>query len=361
MASIADEIFGLLEELIAIPGVTGFEDAVRDKLVTLLPASGITVGSDNMGNLYATLTSSDSGDNKPKVMLCAHMDEVGFVVSSIDSEGFIYLYPLGGVPDYLGPGLWVRIHGSGGDIYGSVGIHPPHLPVTGNREIFVDVGASSRQEVLDMGIEVGTSVTFARDFRRLKGDRVMGRCLDDRVGCAILVALLRHLAGKKVGASITGVFSSTEEHGMLPGSGPAPVTGSRGALVAAMNLKPDFAIVMDSMVCSDIPGIPRHMRQIRLGGGAALRLVDDLAIMRPRMRLFLQNVARNNNIQIQQGVSRSYTDTSVIQLADVPVATLGIPLRYAHSPGQIADLGDMAGIFNFVSAIVQNISQYFSG
>lgn len=352
-----EQLVELLRELVQVPGVTGFEDGISQKIAGQLKQSGIQTGTDHAGNLYATVPGT-GGDGRPRVMICAHMDEVGFVVSNIDPGGFIYLYPLGGIPGYLGPGEWVVLHTEGGEVHGGVGIHPPHLPVSGQREIFVDIGAQSREQVLQKGITVGTPVTFSHNFRRLDKDRVMGRCLDNRMGCAALVLLLRELASTKPPVTVTGVFSSTEEHGMPPGSGPGPVQGSRGALVAAMKLRPGLAVVVDSMVCSDIPGIPPHHRQIRLGGGPALRLVDDLAIMRPKVRAFLKKVAGEAGITVQEGISRSYTDTSVIQLADVPVATLGIPLRYAHSPAQIADLGDIAQTCLFMKAIVLNAGRF---
>lgn len=354
-----NEIIEPLQELMSVAGVTGYEDTVREKIVTLLRPTGAHISTDHMGNLYATVPGkTNSGTELNRVMVCAHMDEVGYVVSNIDDQGFIYLYPLGGIPEYLGPGEWVSLHSDSGIIQGSVGIHPPHLPVTGQRELFVDVGAQNREEVLQMGISTGTPVTFSRGFHRLNRNRVMGRCLDDRMGCAVLIALLRRLSADPIATEVTGVFSSTEEHGMRPGSDPSIVHGSRGALVAALKLRPDFAVVVDSMVCSDIPGIPPHLRQIHLGQGVALRLVDDLAIMRPPMRKFLEELAASAGITIQKGISRSYTDTSAIQLLDVPVATLGIPLRYAHAPAQIADTRDLVQTINIIHAIAQNAEQY---
>ncbi len=356
------EIIELLQELITIAGVTGFEDAVREKIIALLQSTGARFSTDFMGNLYVTVIGKNKDSSKlPRVMICVHMDEVGYLVSNIDNQGFVYLYPIGGIPEYLGPGEWVSLHTDSEIIQGSVGMYPPHLPVTGQKEIFVDVGAQNRDEVLQMGISVGTPVTFTHGFKQLNQNRVVGRCLDDRMGCAVLIALLRRLSANPIEAEVTGVFSSTEEHGMQPGSEHSSVHGSRGALVATMKLRPNFAMVVDSMVCSDIPGIAPHMRQIRLGQGVALRLVDDLAIMRPPIRAFLKKVARSAGITIQEGISRSYTDTSVIQLFDVPVATLGIPLRYAHAPAQIADIGDLVQTLLFMQTIVQNAGQYQLG
>jgi len=355
------ELIELLQELINIAGVTGFEDQVREKIIALLLPSGAPYRTDYMGNLYITVPGKNSSDSKlTRVMICAHMDEVGYLVSSIDEQGYIYLFPLGGIPEYLGPGEWVSLHTGTAVVQGCVGMYPPHLLAQGQQEMFVDVGAQNRDEVLQLGISVGTPVTFTHGFQQLNQNRLMGRCFDDRVGCAILIALLRRLAANPIEAEVTGVFSTTEEHGMLPGSGKANVHGSRGAQVATRQLRPDFAVVLDSMAASDIPGIPSHQRQISLGHGVALRLVDELAIMRPPMRRFLKELAGTAGITIQEGLSRSYTDTSVIQQFGVPVATLGIPLRYVHAPAQIADIGDLVQTMQLLQAIVQNAGQYLS-
>lgn len=354
--NIKQEVIELLRTLVEVPSVTGFEDSVREKIIELLQPTDIQISTDNIGNLYATAPGIENKESPlPHIMVCAHMDEVGFIVSNIDEEGFIYLFPLGGIPEYLGAGEWVSLHTDRGIIQGGIGIHPPHLPFSGTQEFFVDVGAQNREQVQRMGISVGTAVTFSHNFHQLNKNRVMARCLDNRVGCAILIVLLQQISANRIEANVTGVFSSTEEHGMLPGNNSHAI-GSRGALVAAMKLQPDFSIIVDSIVCSDIPGIPSHMRQICLGKGVALRLVDDLAIMRQQMRMFLKNIAVKENIHIQEGISRSYTDASVIQLADVPVATLGIPLRYAHSPAQIADLDDIMQTLHFINAIIKKVA-----
>jgi len=361
LEKVKEELAALLDELVNVAGVTGFEDAVRHKIAALLEPTGAQLDTDHMGNLYAAVPGrGNERGNRPAVMLCAHMDEVGFVVSNIDAEGFIYLYPLGGIPDHLGPGEWVSLQAGETAVQGVIGMHPPHLPAAGGHSIFVDVGARSRDEVLQMGLDIGTPAIFTHSFRRLGSGRVAGRCLDNRMGCAVLIALLRRLPDSAAPAAVTCVFSTTEEHGMLPGSKPGPVYGARGALVAAMKLRPDLAVVVDSMAAGDIPGTPGHSRQIRLGGGTALRLVDDLTIMRPGMRSLLKKIAAANGIPVQEGMSRSYTDASAVQLAGVPVAALGIPLRYGHSPAQVADLEDMAQTLLFLQALLNNVDKFCS-
>lgn len=343
-----EDIVKTLEALINIPAVTGFEDNLRDYIKKLVSPYTKTE-EDRMGNLIAYRKGAENGI---KIMLSAHLDEIGYVVRSIDTRGYLYLYPLGGMPETIGPGQWVSVHTERGPVPGTIGINSPHLPVSGTLPLFADVGAESRHQAMAMGVKIGDPVTTNYGFLRLNEERVMGRCMDNRIGCTILVTLLKLLAQTTRQANIYTVFSSTEEHGMHPGIPPAQVHGARGAFVAAQKIKPHFAIVLDTMVANDIPGLPEPEQLIRLGRGVSLRLVDDMSIMRPRVRKLARTVAEKNNIKFQEGVSRSFTDASVIQLADAAVCTLGIPLRYVHSPGQVASLSDIESTIKMITGII---------
>lgn len=347
--ALKENIAGILTSLCEVAAVTGHEDNLQKHIRKMISAyASSTV--DALGNLTARHAGTGGGW---KIMLCAHMDEIGFIVRAIDTSGFLYLYPLGGIPSGLGPGLWVTVHAERGPVYGTTGIHPPHLPVSGSPPLFVDVGAGSRHQAMAMGIKIGDPVTVDCTFRRLNDERVMGRCLDNRMGCAVLIATLKLLAEKNnTKSDIYAVFSSTEEHGMHPGTPPEQVHGARGAYLAATTIKPDLAVVLDSMAASDIPGLPEHERLIHLGKGVSLRLVDDMSIMRPGMRRLARAVAEKYNIKFQEGISRSFTDASVVQLAGAAVLTLGIPLRYIHSPGQVASLTDIESAVQMVTGVI---------
>jgi endoglucanase len=350
MSSIPDreDIIKTLESLVQIAAVTGFEDDLRESIKKKVAPYADT-REDQMGNFTAVRRGTGDG---LKIMLCAHMDEIGFVVRSIDPRGFLYLYPLGGLPANIGPGHWVNVHTDRGPIPGTIGIHAPHLPVSGNPPLFVDIGAERRHQAMAMGIKIGDPVTVQYGFSQLNGERLIGRCMDNRIGCTVLVTVLKMLSQTHHKSSIFAVFSSTEEHGMHPGNPPAQMHGARGAYLAAQNIKPHFTIVLDSIAASDIPGLPESEKLIRLGQGVALRLVDDMAIMRPRVKRFARAVAERNNIRIQEGISRSYTDASMVQLLDTAVCTLGIPLRYNHSPGQVVSISDIESAIKMVTGII---------
>ncbi len=347
-----DDIVKTLKALTKIAAVTGFEDNLQDYLKSLVTPYASSMQQDQMGNLIASRKGIEGG---LRIMLCAHMDEIGFVVRSIGPWGFLYLYPLGGIPENIGPGHWVTVHTDRGPVSGTIGIHSAHLPVSGIPPLFADIGAERRHQAMAMGVKTGDPVTVQYGFKQLNEERVIGRCMDNRIGCTILVTVLKLLAQTVHRTNIFAVFSSTEEHGMHPGNPPAQVHGARGAFVAAQSIKPHFAVVLDSMVASDIPGLSESEQLIRLGRGVTLRLLDDMAIMRPKVKKFARDVAEKNNIKIQESISRSFTDTSMVQLSGAAVCTLGVPLRYIHSPGQVAALSDIESAINMVTGIIQQL------
>ncbi|WP_066640272.1 M42 family metallopeptidase [Desulfolucanica intricata] len=349
-----EKLIRLLKKFIAVSGVTGFEDQIREQIRLEVEPFCENIIEDSMGNLIA---STSDGIQNPTVMICAHMDEIGYAVRAVDKNGYLYLHALGGVPKDLGPGEWVLVQSDKGAVPGVVGTLPPHLATGGDLLQFVDIGAGSKNEVFDTGIKIGDPVTFDRNLTMLGKDKVLGRCLDNRAGCAVVTMLLEMVKNMQIGVKVVGVFASTEEHGMMPEIRGLEMHGSRGAYAAAKSVKPDFAIVVDSMVCNDTPGIPERDTVVRMGKGPCLRLIDDLSVMRPGMRRFLTAIAEKNNIPFQVGISRSYTDASVIQLLNIPVATLGMPLRYVHSPGQLAHIEDLLNTIRFIYKIVQTIGE----
>lgn len=355
-----------LETLNNIAAVTGHEDDIRNHIQQVAAPYATSITEDQMGNLIVHRKGAPGG---LKIMISVHMDEIGYVVRSIDQHGYLHLYPLGGMPEGIGPGQWIIVHTEKGPVKGATGIQSPHSPTTGTPSLFADVGAENKHQAMAMGIKIGDPVNINQGFSRLNNDRVLGRCMDNRAGCAILLAVLKLLAENHSNANagadskpnspradIYAVFSSTEEHGMHPGIPPAQVHGARGAFLAAQKIKPHFAIVVDTMIANDFPGIAEPDQVIKLGQGVALRLVDDMSIMRPRVRKLARTVAQKHNINYQEGISRSFTDASVIQLTGAAVCTLGIPMRYIHSPGQVASMADIESTIRLVLGIIDYIN-----
>ncbi|NLK52007.1 MAG: M42 family metallopeptidase [Syntrophomonadaceae bacterium] len=353
-----NRLYTTLSKLIEEPGVTGQEDAVATRISQLLDNLPVTKRKDNLGNLIVTLNPKKT----PKVMFFAHMDEIGWVVRKIDKQGYLYLYPVGGVPEHILSGQWVRVLTPQGPIFGAVVAKPPHLALEGeNLPPIIDVGVNSASEAAELGICPGNPVIVERQIMLMaNSQRAIGRCFDNRMGCALLIHLLHYFSDQNLDGSIVAVFSSTEEHGMSSYTrnfnlfGP----GARGAWLPAHVEKPDLAFVVDTNTCSDLPGAPEHEITVQMGKGPVLRFLDDLTIIRPEMRQFMLETAVENDIPYQVGFSMAYTDASVIQLTGVPVGVIGIPLRYLHSPAQILHLPDLLHALRWAVALVNKAKDY---
>lgn len=355
--SSVDLISNTLSQLIEIAGVTGQENPVAKKISDLLSMLPVNKKKDSLGNLTVTLNPN----SKPKVMFVAHMDEIGWVVKKIDKQGFLHLYPLGGIPANILEGQWVSVTTQSKKIIpGAVVVRPPHL-AGGKTLTAIDVGADSIEETLKMGISPGDPVIIERHFTRMANtDRAIGRCFDNRMGCALLIHLLHYFTEANLDYGLVCVFSTTEEHGMSDHSrnfslhGP----GSRGAWLPAHTEKPDLAFIIDTTTCSDLPGSAEHEVNVQLGKGPVLRFLDDLTIIRPEMRQFMLEVAIEHGIPYQFGFSKAYTDASVVQLAGIPVGVIGIPLRYTHSPAQIIHLPDLLMALKWAVTLVKRAKEY---
>lgn len=346
-----------LSELMTPAGVTGQEEAVADKIEELLGDLPVVKKQDAMGNLAAVFNPQ----GRPRVMFVAHMDEIGWVVKKIDPQGFLHLYPLGGVPENILRGQWVRVITRRGPVSGAVVVKPPHLAASGEALMVVDIGVDSAEEAQALGVAVGDQVVVERHFALLNNSqRAIGRCFDNRMGCALLIHLLRYLAASQAGCCVIAVFSSTEEHGMGSHSRNFAVfgSGSRGAWLPAQVGKPDLAFVVDTNTCSDLPGVPEHEVMVRMGKGPVLRFLDDLTILRREVRDFMLRVAEEEGIPVQIGFSMAYTDASVIQMAGIPVGVIGIPLRYLHSPAQVLHLPDLLLALRWAAALVKKAPEY---
>lgn len=355
--SSVDLLSDTLAELIGVSAVTGQEDALAEKITEMLSPLPLKLTRDALGNLTAVLNPEAS----PKVAFFAHLDEVGWVVKKIDRQGYLHLYPLGGVPEKNLRGQWVRVNTRLGPVPGAAVSKPPHLAASSAELNAVDVGANTFVEAEGMGIRPGDPVTIERNYQRMANpERAIGRCFDNRMGCALLIHLLRHFAEFGLEGSLVAVFTAMEEHGMSNYSrdfnlfGP----GARGAWLPAHKELPDLAFVVDSNTCSDLPGLPDYEVMVEAGHGPVLRFLDDLTIVRREMRDFMLETAAEMGIHVQIGFSMSYTDASAVQFAGFPVGVIGIPLRYIHSPAQVLHLPDLLTAVQWAAALTMKAGEY---
>ena len=350
-----DEIFRLLKKFCEAVAPSGFEDDVRQRVIEELEPYADKLWVDAMGNVIAV----KKGRGEGKLMLAAHMDEIGLMISAITKEGFLKFVPIGGWRDQVLPGQRVLIKTLSGELVrGVIGIKPPHvmkpeeakqvIPMT---ELFIDVGASSREEVERMGITVGSVAVMDRDVERLGNpDRVTGRAFDDRVGLAVMVAAFRAIEDSPV--DVYAVATVQEEVGL------------KGARTAAFAIAPDLGLAIDVTVAADVPGVPEHEYVTCIGRGPAIKVMDGRSgsglIAHPAIRELLIKTAREEGIPYQIEVAPGgTTDASAMQLTreGIPVGTISIPTRYIHSAVEVLSLEDAVNAVKLITAFTKRINR----
>ncbi len=336
-------------QILKTPGVAGFEEPIREKLRGLITDHvGVKnpedIRTDNIGNLIYEMNHSEG---KPTVGLVAHMDEIGLVVSNIKDDGYLRIKKIGGVLDPLLNGRHVTIHTSEGPINGVIGHKPPHLTtdkdkddeVTPWTKTHVDIGAESAEEAKEMGIDVPDPVTFDKKLRRLNDNVISGRALDNRIGCYALLEVLNNFVSKEseLDLALSSIWSVQEEIGL------------RGAKVVANTMDPEYVIALDTYSTSDMPGVEEFYKPIKFGEGPVLRMVDSRAISSPELVDHFKEVAEENDIPYQYGVTGGTTDGMAIQESGCLTISIGVPVRYSHSTVETGDWRDVKNLIRLIS------------
>ena len=335
----------LLEKLSNAHGLTSAEGNIRDIIKKELKGYVDEMYEDKLGNLITV----KKGDNF-KFMLASHMDEIGFMVQYIDEKGFIKFVPIGG---WYAPTAYTQrviLHGTKGDVVGVIGAKPPHVMTPEDRkkelkieEFFIDIGAKDAADVEAMGIEIGTPITVDRELKDLANGKVTGKALDNRVGVALQIEVLKKV---KSPHTIYGVFTVQEE------------TGLKGAKVSAFAINPDCAIATDVTIPGDHPGITKKDASVEMGKGPVLVLVSAAGrglIADTKLTNWLRKAGDKNKIPYQLEVGDGgNTDASIINLvnAGIPSIPFSIASRYIHSPVEVIDMKDLEdGIKLLVEAL----------
>jgi len=321
-----DGLERLIRELAAIVGVSGDESAVRDAITARLPDwARQRAETDETGNLVVKLGAA--GD--PVAVFIAHMDEIGFEVTRIENDGRLALKSLGGGSEELF--AWHPL-----TVYGSKG------PLTGVMERFgsVNLGGDSPEAVRKLGVEVGAKATVPKQIRRLLGSRISGRGLDDRVGCAILLAAIKELEPGK-GRPVWLVFSVREETGLV------------GAEAIASRTRPRRVYAIDSFVTSDSPLEERRFAFTPLGEGAVIRGVDNSSLTPLAEANRVLALAEKHGIPLRPGVTAGGNDGSRFIVKGTANIPLSFPLRYSHTAVETADLRDIEALHNLVGALIR--------
>jgi putative aminopeptidase FrvX len=349
----ADETERLLEELTNAHGVSGFEGPVRDILRREWKDLLTDLHTDGLGNLIGTLSG---GSDSPRVLVMAHMDEVGFLVRHIDEDGFLYIHNVGGYFDQSVLTQRLSILTPGGEVIGYTGMKSGHILRPDERDrmvpladMFVDVGASSRAEAEAMGLRAGLPVAYATKFQVMNGTRrYLAKAFDDRAGLAVITEALRRLQGRSHPNQVLVAATVQEEIGL------------RGASVVTASTSPDIVINLEIGIASDFPLLTsKSLSQEELGNGAGIFVFDGSMIPNNKYVEWILKLADENTIAVQlESVTGYGEDAAMIQKSarGVPAVNIGIPTRYAHSQSGVIDRADYDRTVDLVVKMIERLT-----
>lgn len=322
----------LVAKLCQTWGPSGSEDDIRALITNEIGDTADEITTDALGNLIARKGNADGY----RIMLSAHMDEIGLVVTNIDEKGFLRFSTVGGISPYTLLGQRVRF-ASG--LVGSIGCEPvKDIKNVSLDKQYIDIGATSKEDAMQY-VQIGDMCCYHRELDKV-GNRLIAKALDNRIGCAILIEVLRRLG--PTDNNVFFVFSTQEEVGL------------RGARTSAYSINPQLGIAVDVTSTGDTP--EAKPLPVELGKGAAIKVKDASVICHPAIRRLLVETARQNNIPHQMEVlPAGGTDAGAIQAVRTGVAVGGvsIPTRYIHSPAEMVDLTDVQACIDLLTCLVE--------
>lgn len=339
-----------MKELSLTPGISGFEGEIANIITRELKDKVDNIETDSMGNIIAT----KKGDKKaPTIMLAAHMDEIGLMVRYIDDKGFIKFSTIGGINDQMLMNQTVTIHSSKGeDIIGVIGSKPPHITKASEKnkvvkaeDMFIDIGATSKEDAEKI-LSIGDPITFNSWFEEFPNDLIMGKALDNRIGCYVMIEVLKRVNTK---ATVYGVGTVQEEVGL------------KGAKTSAFKLNPDIAIALDVTLSGDHPGIKPEEAPVVIGKGPAIILVDASGrgiITQKSIKDLLIEAGDKNELDYQLEVSDGgTTDGTAIHLTreGIPTGVLSVPTRYIHTPVSVASMKDIESTIQLITQAINDL------
>ena len=342
-----DSISTLLKALTEVHGVPGYEGPIRAITKKYLEPLGV-ISQDKIGSVICQKSGSE---DDPRIMLASHMDEIGFMVRHITKEGFIKFIPLGGWFDQVLLGQRVVVRTRNREITGVIGAKPPHLlpvderkKVVPKSEMYVDIGASSKDEVDRLGVRLGDPIIPKAEFIELSNGRTyMAKAFDDRVGVALIVSVLQELQEREHPNTVFGVATVQEEVGL------------RGATTSVRAIDPDLAIILESDIAGDVPGIKDDESSVKIGEGPSVLLYDARMIPNLKLRDFVLDTADDLEIPVQlSSITGGATDGGAIHLhgVGVPTIVIGIPARHIHSDSSIIHRDDYDRALKLLVALI---------
>ena len=354
------EMRQLLRQLMEKKGCSGYEKEAAKAFYGFATEISDEAYVDNIGNVICKVAGSQK-DNPLKIMVFAHIDSLGFIINRIDDQGFIFIDRLGGIPEKVLPGLRVSVKTIDDEyLPGVIAVKSHHATSAEEKykvdkvtDMYVDIGAKSAEEVLRSGVRVGCPIVYEPGYTELLGGRISGTFVDNRAGCAGLLRILHRLNEQRPPSDVYVVASTFEEFNL------------RGAMMAAKEIKPDFAICIDVSLAGDTPET-RNRFSGELGKGPVVCLYNfhgrgtlNGTIAHEGLYKLAVKCAKQLSIPLQEFASVGMlTDNAYVQFENGYVACLdmGFPTRYTHSPVETFDVADLEMLCTLVHNMLQNIN-----
>ncbi|WP_394217982.1 M42 family metallopeptidase [Halobacillus trueperi] len=346
-----DETLQMLKDLTDAKGVPGNEREARDVMKQYIAPYADEVFTDNLGSLIAKKVGNKKG---PSVMVAGHLDEVGFMVTRIDDNGYIYFQTVGGWWSQVMLAQRVTIMTRNGDLTGVIGSKPPHILPPEQRkkavdikDMFIDIGASSKEEAMEFGVKPGDSVVPYFEFTQMKNEKMLlAKAWDNRIGCAIAIEVLKQLKGEKHPNIVYGVGTVQEEVGL------------RGARTSANVINPDIAFGVDVGIAGDTPGVSDKDASSKMGEGPQIILYDASMISHKGLRDFVTDTADAKEIPYQfDSLAGGGTDSGAIHLSHdgVPALSITIATRYIHSHAAMLHRDDFENAVRLIVEVIKGL------
>lgn len=336
----------LLKELCLIDGVSGDETAVREAVIEKIKDVCDDYHTDNLGSLICF----KKGRKTPakKLMICAHMDEVGFIVTAINGDGTLAFDMVGGVDPSVTIGRQVRVGKERiSGVVGSTAVHnlskEQREKAPKMSEMYIDIGADSKEDA-EKYVSLGDCVYFCSEFVQLGERRIRSKAIDDRAGCAMMIRLMH----EELEYDTYFVFNVQEEIGL------------RGSRVSATAVAPDFAIVLESTTAADIDGADGAKKVCSLGGGPVVSFMDRSTVYDKELYRLAFDLAKKENIPCQTKTRvAGGNDAGAIHISGTGVRTIAVsvPCRYLHSPSSVIETADLESSYTLVKALAKRIPQ----
>lgn len=348
-----DETLTMLKDLTDAKGIAGNEQEPRAVMTKYIMPYADEVNADNLGSLIAKKTGEENG---PKVMIAGHLDEVGFMITQIDDKGFLRFQTVGGWWSQVMLAQRVTIVTEKGDVTGVIGSKPPHIlsaevrnkPVD-IKDMFIDIGASSKDEVKAWGVRPGDMVVPYFDFTVLNNEKMLlAKAWDNRIGCAIAIDVLKNLKGQAHKNIVYGVGTVQEEVGL------------RGAKTAANKVQADIAIAVDVGIAGDTPGVSDKEAQGKMGDGPQIILYDASMVSHKGLRNFVTDIADELGIPYQfEAIPGGGTDAGALHTAGegIPSLAITIATRYIHTHAGILHRDDYENAVKLITEVVKRLDK----